>query len=225
MTSNQKFQIAILGFVLILLVAILWGGQMMIRSVNSSIQEGFAPLTNANSALNTQVSSLLHPTPTIIPDPISIIYEVKSLARLETIQYSVEKVITAEANQGLFGPLVGDKLLFVAHGYVIAGVDLSQLDAEDLKLIDGTLTVHLPPSEVFVSTLDNQKSYVYDRETGLFSKGMAELETRARQAAEEEIYKTAIEDGILTQANTNAEFFLERMFNQLGYERVRFVQQ
>lgn len=224
MNSTQKLQLAILCFVLILLVAILWGGQMMIRSVNSSIRDGFAPLTNANSALNTQVSSLLHPTPTIIPDPISIIYEVKSLARLETIQYSVEKVITAEANQGLFGPLVGDKLLFVAHGYVIAGVDLSQLKAEDLKLVDGTLNVKLPPAEVFVSTLDNQKSYVYDRETGIFSKGMTELETKARQAAEEEIYKTAIEDGILTQANTNAEVFLERMFNQLGYDRVMFVQ-
>lgn len=223
MNSTQKFQIGAAVFALILIAVIIWGGQVMIRSVNASIRDGFAPLSNANSALSTQVSNLLHPTPTVIPDPISIIYEVRSLARLETIQYSVEKVITAEANQGIFGPLVGDKLLFVAHGYVIAGIDLSQLSADDLKLENGTLTVHLPKAEIFVSTLDNQKSYVYDRETGIFSKGMAELETKARQAAEEEIYKTAVEDGILDQASTNAEVFLERMFNQLGYERVVFV--
>jgi hypothetical protein len=223
MNPNQKFQFGAAVFALILIAVIIWGGQVMIRSVNTSIRDGFAPLSNANSALSTQVSNLLHPTPTVIPDPISIIYEVRSLARLETIQYSVEKVITAEANQGIFGPLVGDKLLFVAHGYVIAGIDLSQLNADDLNLENRTLTVHLPKAEIFVSTLDNQKSYVYDRETGIFSKGMTELETKARQAAEEEIHKTAVEDGILDQATTNAEVFLERMFNQLGYERVVFV--
>jgi hypothetical protein len=224
MNSTQKFQIASGIFALILISVIIWGGQMLIRTVDTSIRAGFAPLTNANSALSTQVSNLLHPTPTVIPDPISIIYEVRSLARLETIQYSVEKVITAEANQGIFGPLVGDKLLFVAHGYVIAGIDLSRLSADDMKLENGTLTVHLPEAEIFVSTLDNQKSYVYDRETGIFSKGMTELETKARQAAEEEIHKTAVEDGILDQATTNAKVFLERIFNQLGYERVVFVQ-
>ena len=72
--------------------------------------------------MKTEVAQLLHPTPTIIPDPVTIIHEVRSLARLESIQYSVEKVITAEIAQGQFDFLFGDKLLFVAHGTVIAGV-------------------------------------------------------------------------------------------------------
>ena len=54
-----------------------------------------------------------------------------------------------------------------------------------------------PPAEVFIATLDNQKSYVYDRETGIFTKGVNDLETLARQAAEQEILKAAMEDGIL----------------------------
>ncbi|MBG0770653.1 MAG: DUF4230 domain-containing protein [Anaerolineaceae bacterium] len=165
---------------------------------------------------------MLHPTPTVLPDPVTIIRDVQSMARLETIQYSVEKVITAEINQGVFGPLFGDKLLFVAHGYVIAGVDLSKLSVEDLFLDGEVLRVHLPEAEVFVATLNNDDSYVYDRTTGIFKKSDPDLETDARQAAEEEILNAALDDGILEQAQINAEAFLERLFNDLGYDYVVF---
>jgi hypothetical protein len=165
---------------------------------------------------------LLHPTPTVIPDPVTIIRDIQSMARLETIQYSVEKVITAEINQGVFGPLFGDKLLFVAHGYVIAGVDLSKLTVEDLQMDGDVLRVVLPEAEVFVATLNNDDSYVYDRTTGLFRKSDPELETGARQAAEDEILKAALEDGILEQAQINAEAFMERLLNDLGYAIVVF---
>lgn len=210
-------------FVLLILVIILVAGWLMVQSVNKNIQQAFAPLNQANQTLRTQVSGLLNPTPTIIPDPVTIIYEVRALARLETIQYSVEKIITAEVNQGIFGPLFGDKLLFVAHGIVIGGIDMSKINPDDMELKNGTLTVKLPQAEIFVATLDNEKSYVYDRDTGILSKGFTELETKARQAAEQEIYKAAIEDGILDQANLNAEMYLERLLNTLGYEKVLFV--
>ena len=144
------------------------------------------------------------------------------MARLETIQYTVEKVITAELNQGVFGPLFGDKLLLVAHGLVIAGIDLSKISTSDFSLEGDTFHVQLPDPEVFVATLNNDESYIYDRTTGLFRKSDPELETSARQAAEEEIYRAAVEDGILEQAKTNAEIFLERLFNSLGYLHVIF---
>jgi hypothetical protein len=71
--------------------------------------------------------------------------------------------------------------------------------------------------------LDNKKSYVYDRSTGLLSQGTTDLETKARQVAEDEIQKAALQDGILDQATQNAEVFMERMFNQLGYDKVVFT--
>jgi len=74
-----------------------------------------------------------------------------------------------------------------------------------------------------VATLDNEKSYVYDRETGIFTHGAADLETQARQVAETEIYNAAIEDGILAQAQQNAENYMERLLRSLGYATVLFV--
>jgi len=208
---------------LLLLLATIIGSLIYITvMVNQALRTVVSPINSVNHTLSTQVSRLLHPTPTIIPDPITIIREVQSLARLETIQYTLEKVITAEVNQGVFGPLFGDKLLFVAHGYVIAGVDLSKIEAADLRMEGDILMVNLPDSEVFVATLDNEDSFVYDRTTGLFQKSDPDLETSARQAAEQEILNAAIVDGILEQAQQNAEVYLERFFYHLGYKHVVF---
>jgi len=207
---------------LVLLVALVGSVIFITLTVNKAIRTAVSPIQSVNDALSTQVSQLLHPTPTVIPDPVTIIREVQSLARLETIQYTVEKVITAEVNQGVFGPLFGDKLLFVAHGYVIAGVDLAEIQKEDLRLEDGVLCVNLPEAEVFVAALTNEDSYVYDRTTGLLRKSDPDLETSARVAAEQEILNAAIEDGILQQAQQNAEVYLERLFNTLGYMQVDF---
>jgi hypothetical protein len=220
--ANSSVSKTILWILLILVaIGLVW---MLISSINSKITQTMQPFQQANDQLNTQVAQLLHPTPTVIPDPVTIINEVRAVAKLETIHYTVEKVITAEMNQGVLGPLFGDRLLFVAHGYVIAGIDMEKISEDDLWLTGETLNVRLPQTEVLVATLDNEKSYVYDRDTGLLTHGDPNLEATARQVAEQEILKAALEDGILEQARINAEVYLEKFFNALGYKTVVFAQ-
>ena len=217
-------------FIIVILILIA-GGYYLVQSIQQSAQSAvggavdsaIAPFQQSNSALQTQVANLLHPTPTIIPDPVTIISDVHALARLETIQYSVEKVITAETGQGTFAFLFQDKLLFVAHGTVIAGIDLDKLKPEDMKLVNGVLNVRLPQAEIFVATLDNNKSYVYSRDTGVLTQQTKDLETLARQSAEEEIRKAALEDGILNLAQQNAEAYLTKFFGALGYPNPVFI--
>lgn len=220
--NSRVSLILILGIILILLVAAALG--YLVISVKDSLSTALNPMGQTNSLLGTQVAELMHPTPTVLPDPVTIIHEVRALARLETIQYTVEKVITAQVNQGVLGPLFGDRLLFVAHGTVIAGIDMQQLGPADLVVQDGVLDVRLPAPEIFVTTLDNQKSYVYDRQTGLFSHGDPNLETAARQVAEQQIQQAALDDGILALAEQNAESYLTRLFLALGYPEVVFIQ-
>lgn len=221
-TNRSSFPWALL-ILAVLVVAVSGAAWYLAVSLRNQVNNTLSPLQQTNNAISTQIASLLHPTPTVIPDPVTIIREVQSLARLETIQYSVEKVITAEVNQGLFGPLFGDRLLFVAHGTVIAGIDMDKIETKDLWLDGDVLKVRLPNAEIFIATLNNEQSYVYDRDTGLFTKGNPQLETEARKAAEQEILKAAQLDGILDQAQMNAEVYLERLFNSLGYLKVEFV--
>lgn len=219
--NNDLFPLFFLAIFLLLA----WGVWGLLQRINLGItqfQNEVAPLQGLTQKMSTQVSQLANPTPTILPDPITIIHSIRSLARLETIQYSVEKVITAESGQTAFGFLFGDKLLLVAHGVVIAGVDLEKLKPQDLHLEKGVLTVNLPEAEIFVATLDNDKTYVYDRATGLLTKGNVHLETDARSAAEEAIRQAAISDGILDLAKNNAESYLIRLFLALGYRDVIF---
>jgi hypothetical protein len=205
----------------VLLIALAW---FIISAVNQSISNAINPLKQANNAISTQITELLHPTPTIIPDPVTIIHEVRSLVRLETIQYTVEKVITAEIGQGAFAFLLRDRLLLVAHGIVTAGIDLEKLQPENLRLDGKVLYVLLPEAEVFLASLDNEKTYVYERDTGILRQPIQNLETLARQSAEQEIRTAAIDDGILKLARQNAETFLSRFFRALGYAEVIFTQ-
>jgi hypothetical protein len=220
MKNNSLLSVLIIGVVVV-------AAYFIVQTVRQSAQAATAPfqqVNQANQALQTQVSNLLNPTPTIIPDPVTYINEVRALARLETIQYSVEKVITGETGGGTFKSLFGDKILFVGHGTVIAGIDMEKLKPEDMHYENGVLTVKLPPAELFIVALDNEKSYVYQRDTGLLAKPDINLETLVRQSAEEEIRKAAIEDGILTQAQANAEAYLFKFFAALGYPNTIFIQ-
>jgi len=211
---------------ILIIIVVVVAAYFIVQTVRESAQAATAPfqqVNQANQALQTQVGNLLHPTPTIIPDPVTYINEIRALARLETIQYSIEKVITGETGGGTFQSLFGDKILFVAHGTVIAGIDMEKLQPEHMRFENGVLTVTLPPAEVFIAALDNEKSYVYDRATGLLAKPDVNLETLVRQRAEEEILKGALEDGILEQAQANAEAYLFKFFAALGFPNTIFI--
>jgi hypothetical protein len=215
---------------IVILIVLAAGVYFIVKTVRESAAAAadaatapFQQVNQANQALQTQVAQMVNPTPTFIVDPVMYINNVKSLARLETLQYSVEQVVTCEVNQdGPLSFLSGDKVLFVGHGLVIAGIDMEKIQPSDMRLGGDTLYVRLPPAELFVTTLDNDKSYVYERELGPFATTDATLETECRQKAEDTIRQRVLEDGILQQAQANAENYLFRFFTTLGYKNIQF---
>jgi hypothetical protein len=223
MSNVAKVLLIFAGVILViglLFAAMFFAITMVVRQTTA---DALAPITNTSRSIETRVAQFLNPTPTIIPNPITIIHDVRSLARLETIQYTMEKVITAEEGQDTLSFLFGDRLLFVGHGRVIAGIDMAKLRPEDMWVEGQVLYMRLPPAEIFVVTLDNERSYVYDRSTGLLRQGDINLERAARIAAENEILNAAVEDGILNQAQQNAESYMMRLLRSLGYPDVIFV--
>jgi hypothetical protein len=215
---------------ILILVVLAAGVYFIVQTVRESASAAadaakapFQQVNQANESLQTQIAQIRNPTPTVIVDPVTYITNVRALARLETIQYSVEQVVTCEVNQnGPLSFLSGDKVLFVGHGLVIAGIDMEKIQSGDMRLGGETLYVKLPPAELFVVTLDNDKSYVYDRQTGPFAPTDTTLETSCRQAAEDKIRQSVLEDNILTQAQTNAENYLFKFFSSLGYRTIQF---
>lgn len=180
------------------------------------------PLEGVPQDIEETVRDVINPTPTIVADPVTIVLEIRSLARLETASYTIEKVITAETGTGPLGFLFRDRLLLVAHGEVIAGVDMSKMSEEDIIVSGDEVFVTLPAAEVLVTRLDNEETYVYDRETGALGPER-DLETQARQEAERRILEAALEDGILDKAQENAEVYVRGLLSALGFEEVTFI--
>ena len=209
------------GWVLIVGILLIVG--VAAALIVSAIRAPADTLANLPKQVSTKIGELIHPTPTIYPDPITVVNEVRSLARLETVQYTVEKVITAESGQGPLGFLFGDRLLLVAHGVVIAGIDLGKLQPSDVRIdAQGSIYLVLPAAEVFTATLDNNKTYVYHRDTSVFA-AKKDLETAARQAAEQQILQAALDDGILQTATTNGKAYLQRFLLSFGFKQAVFI--
>jgi hypothetical protein len=202
------------------LLALFIGGIVLFFAVRQMTQS----LESADQTLQKRIEEITNPTPTIIPDPVTVLLEVQDLSNLETAAYSVEKIITAESGQGPFGFLFGDRLILVAHGKIVAGIDLGKMKEGDILVdADGRVEVTLPPAEILHVYLDNDESYIYDRDTGFIGMNPA-LESEARKAAEQEILNAAVEDGILDIAQENAELYIERFILSLGFKVVEFTQ-
>ena len=108
----------------------------------------------------------------------------------------------------------------IAHGEVTAGIDLSLLQPGDVTVKDDSVTIRLPGPVVLSTRIDNERTKVYSRDTGLLVMADPNLETEVRKAAEEQIGQAAVADGILDKAKTNAVASLTALLYGLGFRTV-----
>jgi hypothetical protein len=151
----------------------------------------------------------------------TVVSQIQRLARLETVSYTMDKIVEGD-REGRMLPefLTGDKLLLIAHGSAVAGVDLGQLRASDLQINGQSIRVHLPPAEIFTVALDDQKTRVYSRDTGLFVPTDPNLESEVRARAEDNLRQSALTAGILKTAHDNTCTTLHSLLLSLGFTQV-----
>jgi Protein of unknown function (DUF4230) len=153
----------------------------------------------------------------------TVVNKIQQLQRLETVVYTMDKVVSGEKeNPFLPDFLTGDRLLMVVHGEVVAGVDFSELKSGDVAVEEKKVVLRLPSVEVFSTRIDNERTKVYSRQTGLLVPVDPNLETQVRQEAEKQMQQAALLDGILKTANANARSTLTSLLQGLGFERVEF---
>lgn len=148
----------------------------------------------------------------------AILREVQTLSQLVTVKHVIEKVIVFE-DVKWFGE---SRVILVAHGVVKAGVDLSQLKTENLQADGKSITIVLPSSVITDAYLDEQKTFVVDRSTGVLRSFDKTLEQEARRTAMDDIKRAARVNGIIKDADERARLQLQCLFRQLGYAQVEF---
>jgi uncharacterized protein DUF4230 len=153
----------------------------------------------------------------------SVVSQIQKLQRLETVVFGMDKIVIGEReSKYLPAFLAGDRLLLIVFGEVTAGIDLSGVQVGDVDVDPEGPAIRLkvPAPEIFSTRLDNERTRVYSRETGLFSRVDPDLETDVRREAERQIRQAAVESGIMDTAKTNARATLTSFLQGLGFAQV-----
>jgi hypothetical protein len=149
-----------------------------------------------------------------IQSTATIIQQVQTLAELVTVKYVLEKVVILDDIKW-YGE---NRVLLVAHGIVKAGVDLQEIKPEDVRVEDKKIVLKLPRARITDVYLDDQKTRVVDRATGLFRAFDKDLEQNARRQAIDELRIAARSNRIYEDAEERARLQLANLFHQLGYQ-------
>ncbi|GAF56464.1 hypothetical protein JCM18901_2190 [Psychrobacter sp. JCM 18901] len=167
-----------------------------------------------------------------------VVTQIQQLNRLHTVAFSVDTVITSE-RAGSWMKLWQDeqKALFIAHGRVEAGVDLSALTPEMVQVVQPAqanadeeqvadanspaatmpqINITLPPTEIFSVYLDDIE--IYDWQTGAF--GMMQVDPKilaqAQTMAKKEVLERACRGDVMNMALKNAQTQLQQLFALTG---------
>ncbi len=174
----------------------------------------------------TPASAPLSP-PTPSPTPVTVVNKVQAMGQLATVQYSIQTVLEETRERGDFWDwLTRERLLLVAYGEVIAGVNLAEVTAEDIQVEDEQVTIRLPQPIIISQRVDMERTYVYDYERGVIG-GLIPPDPnwviQVQSRAESVIVERAVADGILAKAATNAQVQLTALMYSLGFKKVEFV--
>jgi hypothetical protein len=171
-------------------------------------------LSGAWSAVTGRTLSIDVSQPTVVD-------RIQRLQRLETVVYTMDKVVTGAKENPIFPDfLAGDRLLMLVHGEVVAGIDFTDLKLGDVRVNGKQIQLHLPAPQVFRTRIDSAKTRVYSRQTGLLVPTDPNLETQVRREAERQLQEAAMADGILRTAQQNAASTVRSLLQGLGFEKI-----
>lgn len=177
---------------------------------------GLAGLIALSLVVGWTASAWLRPTPTTRPaiaDTTTLVRQVQSLNELTTVKYVLEKVIILQ-DVKWYGE---NRLLMIAHGAVRAGVNLNALRPADLVVNGTRVQLKLPRATITDVFLDDHRTQVVERTTGLLREFDKDLEQDARRQAVDQIRVAAASAGILKDADERARTQISALLKSLGF--------
>jgi hypothetical protein len=205
-------------FLTILAAAIL----ASVMTVGALMAAGISQLIDAVPTPG-DIAAALAPEPFQEIGPI-VVESIRDLANLTTVEMVEYTVVEKGTDQGWLKWARGDSLRLMAVASIGAGVDLASIDKSSFRLADdGSLAVTVPKAELQYVDVDEDATQILDRQTGLFTKGQPELESEARRVADTVLKQSALDSGILTEAEDNAVRVISNFLKGLGYSEVTVV--
>ena len=182
-------------------------------------------ITVGNNFIKDTLSlfSLSNTTPEIDIRPL-ILAQINEISELTTAELVMETIVPTSAETKIGNFSIGKtKLLYIAQGEVTAGIDLSNLTTDHIRLVDNKLEIQLPPPEILDRKIDVERSGVYEYNRGFLNLGpdvAPELQSLAERQTLQRMVVSACDQGLLEIANQKAQETIAQLFTHAGYTEV-----
>ncbi len=151
----------------------------------------------------------------------TMITQVRQLKQLVTVRYRLQQVVSMTEQKD---PVGSESILLLVQGDALAGVDLAKLGEQDIQDVagaSGKVQVRLPDPDMTAVYLDEKQTKVWDRHVTWWTPWVPfspDLETKARRKAIEDMRGTALQMGILKQAEQNARTAIRDLLLAFGIQ-------
>ncbi|MEX0267905.1 DUF4230 domain-containing protein [Leptolyngbyaceae cyanobacterium UHCC 1019] len=163
-------------------------------------------------------SQLVRGVPLAADTSSLIVRQVKDVSELTTALFEMDAVVPV-SDKGFLGE---SKLLYIAHGNVRVGIDLSEFHADDVQVEGKKIVVTLPPLKILGSTLDLDHSSVYSYDGSFLSRQGNEavkLQSQAQREALKKVEAAACRNWLMQTAGDRVQKTVEQMLSQVLMDR------
>ncbi|MEV4801204.1 DUF4230 domain-containing protein [Nonomuraea sp. NPDC049421] len=158
-----------------------------------------------------------------------LLQSIKDLSRFEAATGNFQVVVDLEKDAAFLPDAIkGTRTLFVGAGGVDAYVDFSTLATNGVTVSQDRTeaTVRVPRAQLEKPNLDNNRSYVFAHQRGLFDRvsdflsGSPADQRELYLLAEKKITEAAVASDLRARADANTKAMLSGMLRSLGFTKV-----
>ncbi|SEG57573.1 Protein of unknown function [Nonomuraea solani] len=158
-----------------------------------------------------------------------LLQSIKDLSRFEAATGNFQVVVDLEKDANFLPDAIkGTRTLFVGAGGVDAYVDFGAMATNAVTVSQDRTeaTIRLPRAQLEKPNLDNNRSYVFAQQRGLFDRvsdflsGSPGDQRELYLLAEKKISEAAVASDLRTRADANTKAMLSGMLKSLGFKKV-----
>lgn len=148
------------------------------------------------------------------------VYEIRTIGTLSTSEYTVGKIIKLN-DEGEWYKWGDRKILISCKAKIKAGVNLTKLKPEDIKVNGKKIEIQLPAPEIISFEMNPEQIKTEMVDVSGFRGDFSQQEkNRILRLGEKSIREDMKQLNILSDAETNAIVFLTDFYANLGFEEI-----
>lgn len=171
------------------------------------------------------VVSLVKSDKTSRYDSTSVLNRIVYIQDLALVKYNYTGVIGFKDNMKILNinvPLTDKFFLLKYNGFIKAGVDFSQIKVD---VNEKNVHVSIPKSKIMDTVIDENSVQVYNESDNAFNPIKIADYNKAILQEKNTMTRDALNQGILKEANEQADFVLRSLLKEMGFEHIEITEE